>query len=213
MTTFATPAPIALDIDVLCGNVTVIASDRADTVVEVRAADASKKADVRAAEQTVVELSDGTLSVRMPKNWRTYTPFGGNASIAVTVHVPTGSRLKATAGVGKIHGVGELGECALDLALGDIVVDRPLGSVTAKVAKGDIRIGEATRGVLRLQTSMGELEIGIRPGSAVRTETATQKGSVRNDMQVVAPSGTQDVVQVFARNSLGNIVIRHTAAA
>ena len=47
MTTFQTPAPIAVTIEVLAGNVTVIATDRTDTVVEVRPADASKKADVR----------------------------------------------------------------------------------------------------------------------------------------------------------------------
>ncbi|GAB0105611.1 DUF4097 family beta strand repeat-containing protein [Nocardia sp. JMUB6875] len=212
MNTFATPGPIAIDVDVLCGNVTVVASDRADTVVEVRASDASKKADVKAAAQTRAELVGGTLSVTMPKNWRTYTPFGGNASIEVTVFAPAGSSFKATAGVGHISGAGELGECAVELALGDIEIERPLGSVTAKTSKGDIRIGEATRGVMRLQTSIGELEVGIRPGSAAHVETTAQTGSVRNDMRPVAPDAA-DTVHVQARNSVGNIIIRHAAAA
>ncbi|WP_040803713.1 DUF4097 family beta strand repeat-containing protein [Nocardia concava] len=211
MNTFATPGPIAIDVDVLCGNVSVVASDRGDTVVEVRPGDAAKKADVKAAAQTRVEMVGGTLSVKMPKNWRTYTPFGGNASIEVTVYAPTGSKFKAAAGVGRITGAGELGECALELALGDIVVERPLGSVTAKTSKGDIRIGEATRGVMRLQTSIGELEVGIRPGSAARVVTDVQQGSVHNDLYPVA-ADAGDVVLVNAQNCLGNIIIRHTTA-
>jgi len=214
MTTFQTPEPIAVTVEVLSGNVTVIASDRTDTIVEVRPADASKKGDVRAAEQTMVDFVAGTLTVKTPKDWRTYTPFGGNPSIEVTIEVPTGSRLQGTAGVGRLLGTGELGQCELEIAAGDIIVERPLGSVTAKAAKGNIRIGEASRGVLRLETSMGELEVGIHPGSAARLETNAKHGTVQNQMQPVdRTEGNEDTVQVYARNSYGNIIIRHAIAA
>ncbi|WP_107655574.1 DUF4097 family beta strand repeat-containing protein [Nocardia suismassiliense] len=211
MSTFQTPAPIAITVDVLSGDVTVIASDRTDTVVEVRPADPAKKGDVRAAEQTQVDFTAGTLTVKTPKQWRTYTPFGGNPSITVTIEVPTGSRLKASAGVGHLLGAGELGECDLAVAAGDITVERPGDSVTATVAKGDIRIGEAARGVLRLETSFGELEVGIHPGSAVRLETNAVQGSVLNAMSPVQQLEKAETVQVFARNSFGNITIRHAA--
>ncbi|MGW6726464.1 DUF4097 family beta strand repeat-containing protein [Nocardia sp. NPDC055029] len=214
MYTFQTPAPIAVTVDVLSAGVTVIASDRSDTVVEVKPADAGKKADVRAAEQTKVEFGDGILTVTASKNWRTHTPFGGNPSIEVTIEVPTGSELTGTAGVGRLLGVGELGRCDLTVSLGDIAVERPQGSVTAKTAKGNIRIGEAARGEFRLETSSGELEVGISPASAVRLETSTTLGAVRNLMEPVASAhDTADTVQVYARNALGNIIIRHTAAA
>ncbi|MET9025651.1 DUF4097 family beta strand repeat-containing protein [Nocardia sp. NPDC004168] len=214
MPTFETPEPIAVTIDVLSGAVTVIASDRIDTVVEVRPADASKKGDVRAAAQTQIEFTAGTLTVRTPKDWRTYTPFGGNPSIELTIEVPTGSQLKGTAAVGRLLGAGELGECDLEISAGDITVERPRDSVTAKTAKGDIRIGEASRGVLRLETSMGELQVGISPSSAVQLETNAQHGTVRNRMQPVDRSqGEEDIVRVYARNSYGNIVIQHATAA
>ncbi|WP_194836776.1 DUF4097 family beta strand repeat-containing protein [Nocardia sp. XZ_19_369] len=211
MSTFQTPAPIAITVDVLSGDVTVIASDRTDTVVVVRPADPAKKGDVRAAEQTQVDFTAGTLTVKTPKQWRTYTPFGGNPSITVTIEVPTGSQLKATAGVGRLLGAGELGECDLAIAAGDITVERPSDSVTAKVAKGDIRIGEASRGVLRLETAVGELEVGIHPGSAVRLETNALQGSVLNAMSPVQQLEKAETVQVFARNSFGNITIHHAA--
>ncbi|WP_454197148.1 hypothetical protein [Nocardia sp. Marseille-Q1738] len=214
MPTFKTPEPIAVTVDVLSGSVTVIASDRTDTVVEVRPADQSKKGDVRAAEQTQVDFVAGTLTVKALKDWRTYAPFGGNPSIDVIIEVPTGSRLKGTAGVGRLLGAGELGECDLEISAGDIAVERPRGSVTAKTAKGNIRIDEASRGVLRLETSMGELEVGIRPGSAARLEVNAQYGTVQNEIQPVdRPQDNGDTVQVYARNSYGNIIIRHATAA
>lgn len=99
------------------------------------------------------------------------------------------------------------------MSLGDITVDRPAESVTAKTAKGDVRIGEATRGELRLETSVGELEVGIHPGSAVRLETTALLGTIRNQMGPITESGTTETVAVYARNSLGDIVIRHTTTA
>ncbi|WP_378733248.1 hypothetical protein [Nocardia brasiliensis] len=214
MPTFETPEPITVTVDVLSGNVRVIASDRTDTVVEVRPTDASKKADVRAATQTRVDYAVGTLTVKAPREWRTYTPFGGNPSIEVTIEVPTDSRLKATVGAGRLQGTGELGECDLEIAAGDITVERPRGSVTAKAAKGDIRIGEAARGVLRLETAMGELAVGIRPGSAARLETNTSVGTVQNLMEPVdRPHDTAETVHVYARSSFGNIIIGHSTAA
>ncbi|MGK8489655.1 DUF4097 family beta strand repeat-containing protein [Nocardia asiatica] len=214
MPTFETPEPIAVTVEVLSGSVTVIASDRTDTVVEVRPADESKKGDVRAAEQTQVDFAAGTLTVRTPKDWRTYTPFGGNPSIEVTIEVPNGSRLKGTAAVGRLLGSGELGQCDLAVSAGDITLERTRGSVTAKTAKGDIRIGEASRGVLRLETSMGELEVGIHPGSAARLEVNAQHGTVRNQMgPVEQPHDSAETVQVYARNSYGDIIIRHATAA
>lgn len=212
MYTFPTAAPITVDIDVLSAGVTVVASDRADAVVQVAPADPGKKGDVRAAEQTVVDFADGVLTVVTPKSWRTSTPFGGNPSIEVSIAVPTGSRLTGTAGVGQVLGMGELGACDLSVSLGDIVIERPLGSVTAKTAKGDIRIGEAARGELRLEAAAGELEVGIRPGSSVRLETTTALGAVRNLMDAVVAAPTDDLVRVIARTSSGDITIRHTVA-
>ncbi|MEU8900243.1 hypothetical protein [Nocardia sp. NPDC048505] len=212
--TFQTPAPIAITLDVISGGVTVIAADRSDTVVEIRPADPAKKADVRAAELTTVEFAAGVLTVRMPKQWRTYTPFGGNPSIEVSILAPTGSQLAGTAGVGRVLGAGELGRCDLEISAGDITLERPQGSVTAKTAKGNIRIGEAARGEFRLETSYGELEVGIRPGSAAELQVNALFGSVQNLMQPVAqPHSDADVVRVYARNAYGNVVIRHALAA
>ncbi|KAF0848725.1 hypothetical protein [Nocardia caishijiensis] len=211
MYTFATTAPVTVSVDVLSAGVTVIASDRTDAVVTVAPSDAGKKGDVRAAEQTLVEFADGTLTVVTPKSWRTHSPFGGNPSIELTIEVPAGSHLTGTAGVGQLRGNGALGACDLSISLGDIVLECPQGPVTAKVAKGDIRIGEVTRGEIQVETSMGELEVGIRPGTAVQLETETAVGAVRNTIVPAAPNG--ESVRLHARNSVGDIIIRPAVPA
>ncbi|MFJ4652713.1 hypothetical protein ACIP5Y_15740 [Nocardia sp. NPDC088792] len=196
----------------LSADVTVIASDRADTVVRIRPSNESKTADVRAAEHTQIEFVDGAVSVKTPKSWRARSPFGGNPSIEVIVEVPIGSQVKATAGMGRVVGAGPLGECELKVSAGDIIVERPLGAVNAKTAKGNIRIGEGVRGVLQLQTSVGELEVGIRPGSTARLESNSPNGAVYNQLAAAETHDDENVVQVFARNSFGNIIIGHASA-
>ena len=57
MTTFQTPNPISVDIDLGWGDVHVVATDRADTVAEVRPADPEKSSDVKTAADFGVDAS------------------------------------------------------------------------------------------------------------------------------------------------------------
>lgn len=212
MPTFQTPDPITVIVDVPCGDVVVTATDRADTVVEIRPSDPSSKSDVRAAERMRVDFAAGVLTVRAPEDkWFTGV-LSGKYSIEVSVLAPAGSQLKATTALGRLVGKGELGDCDLDVAAGDIVVEQPRGSVTAKTAKGDVTIGEAVRGVVQVETSMGALSVGVRPGSAVQVETFAAYGTVRNDFAAAAVTG-DDTVRVHARNIYGDITIGHAAVA
>jgi len=106
-----------------------------------------------------------------------------------------------------------VGDLQVNAANGNITVERPRGSVTAKTANGNIRIGDASRGTLRLETSVGELEVGIHPGSAAYLDVNTKAGTVQNLMETAdQPAQSEETVQVYARNSFGNIIIRHATA-
>ena len=72
------------------GDLRIVASDRTDTMVEVRPSDAAKKADMTAAEQTRVEYAGGRLLIKAPKSWRQYTFRGGGESVDVQVELPAG---------------------------------------------------------------------------------------------------------------------------
>jgi DUF4097 and DUF4098 domain-containing protein YvlB len=106
-----------------------------------------------------------------------------------------------------------VGDLQVNAANGNITVERPRGSVTAKTANGNIRIGDASRGTLRLETSIGELEVGIHPGSAAYLDVHTKIGTFQNLMETAdQPAQSEETVHVYARNSFGNIIIRHATA-
>ena len=77
--------------------------------------DPSNASDVKAAEQTVVEYTDGRLLVKSPRSW---VPFSGSHTVFVTLEVPTGSTLDGTSPMGDFHVEGELGTTTVKTSMG-----------------------------------------------------------------------------------------------
>lgn len=282
MTTFDTPEPVAATIDMPTGHVLIRASDRTDTVVEVRPTNEADDADVRAAAQTRVEYGHGQLLVKAPKN-KIRSLFGRPASIDVVVDLPSDSRvdanvwadvrsegrlgdstvetavgairldetgrlkLKTAAGdvsvarafghadvttasgkiwIGQVDGtavvktangditLGEVvGDVRLSTANGDIAIERALATVGAKTAYGSIRVGEVVRGDVVLETSFGEVELGVREGTAAWLDARSRLGSVRSDLDATDEPGPSDeTVKVRAHTGYGDVVIRRSVA-
>ncbi len=211
MTTFATPDPISATIEIV-GDARITASDRTDTVVEVRPRNPARTGDVRAAEQTVVEYRDGRLEVRTPKHWTRYTPFGGGESVAVTIDLPTGSSLDASTDLGHLRTEGELGACRLRTAMGDIRVDHA-GAVSATTSHGNIVV-DRVGGEAEVTTSSGDVRIGEIDGGAVvkNSNGDTAVAVVTGDLRVKAANG--DIVvgrahrSVTAKTAKGDVRIR-----
>ncbi|MET8851773.1 DUF4097 family beta strand repeat-containing protein [Amycolatopsis sp. NPDC004625] len=106
--------------------------------------------------------------------------------------------------------VGEVtGDLRVNTANGDILVDVAHAGVHAKTAAGDIRLGEVVRDRVVLETAVGEIEIGIREGSAAWLELNSLVGSVHNTLTPSdGPGGTTETVEVKAHSYTGDIVIR-----
>jgi DUF4097 and DUF4098 domain-containing protein YvlB len=101
------------------------------------------------------------------------------------------------------------GDLRLNTAYGNITVDRALADVAAKTAAGSVRIGEVVRGSVVLETSAGQLEVGVREGSAAWLDVSTLHGSVRSSLDPSeGPGPAEETVEVRARTSSGDIVIR-----
>jgi hypothetical protein len=97
---------------------------------------------------------------------------------------------------------------------GDISVDRALGAVEAKTANGDVRVGEVVRGTVGLKTAYGRLEIGIREGTAALLDVSSGFGRVENSLSASdGPQPSDETVQLRARTSYGDIVIRRSKEA
>lgn len=106
--------------------------------------------------------------------------------------------------------VGEVtGDLRVSTANGDILVDLAHAAVHAKTASGDIRLGEVVRDRVVLETAVGEIEVGIREGSAAWLELNSLTGSVRNTLTASdGPGGSTETVEVKAHTYTGDIVIR-----
>jgi DUF4097 and DUF4098 domain-containing protein YvlB len=105
------------------------------------------------------------------------------------------------------------GDLRIKAANGSISVDRTQTSVTAKTANGGIRIGEVVRGAIVLETAVGELELGVREGTAAWLDVSSRHGRVHNSLDATAgPAQSEDKVEVRARTSYGDIVINRSPA-
>lgn len=153
MTTFETPGPVALTVSLACGNVRIVASDRTDTVVEVRPSDESRQS-VKQAEQTTVEHIDGRVIVKTPKGITVM--WGRTGSVEVDIQVPSGSRLDG------------------DTGLGGLVVDGRLDTCRFKTGMGSLRLGDTGR--LDVTTGMGDVAVVHVDGDA---DVSTGSGDLR----------------------------------
>ncbi|MBB4905154.1 DUF4097 family beta strand repeat-containing protein [Actinophytocola algeriensis] len=281
MPSYDTPAPIVANLEPVVGNVRVVASARTDTTVEVRPTDATDASDIKAAEQTRVEFSNGTLTVKGPR----MSPLDisrKTRSIDVLVELPEGSEVLGSTGLGDFHATGRLGKTRYKSATGhlqldetgelhlhtatgnvavghvtgnaeistssgrlhidgitgtgvvknsngattigsaggpvrvrsangDITVDRAEDAVEAKTANGSVRVLDAVRGALTLETAMGDIEIGIHDGSAAWLDVKTRFGRVTNEMDAATTPGTAtDTVEARASTSFGDITIHRS---
>lgn len=279
MPKFDTPQPITAHIEAGRGNITIVASDRDDTVVEIRPTNPDDDSSTDAAARTTVDFAGNTLTIRAPKpnpfNWS-----NKSRSIDVTVELPTGSTVHGKNGMGDLTATGRLGDVSyktgvghlrfgetgtlsvtsgsgsvlgdrvtgkadvttgsgrlhigeladggvlknsngstvvglanrpikVRAANGDITVEEAADDVDAKTANGAVRVLDAVRGSLTLETAMGEIELGIRKGSAAWLDVKTKFGVVRNELTTAGPPGEQaDKVEIHASTAFGDVTIR-----
>lgn len=278
MPTFDTPGPISVIVDLVAGDVRIIAGERSDTAVEVKARNEASETDVKAAAATRIDYSDGKLTVKAAKSLQAFfTSWGG--AVDVTVEVPAGSHVRANTSMGDLRGEGPMGECwfktstgdirltstaaaylttsdgqifvdrvagessviahgdvrigaiegkasvknlngdswigeafgdiSLNSAHGHIFVDRAEADVVARTAHGNVRVGDVARGSVVLQSASGELEVGIREGTAAWLEAKSSSGQVRNSLNIAdGPEEANDTVKIRARTYDGDILIR-----
>jgi DUF4097 and DUF4098 domain-containing protein YvlB len=211
MPTFETPHPIAVSVELYIGEVRVVASDRRDTVVDVRPTHADDRSDIRIAEETQVELTGDRLTVRAPRSWRHYTPFHSQGSIDVTIELPSGSQLTTDVSVGDVHGEGRLGDCRIKTAMGAIRLERA-GELRLKTSFGNVTVDHGA-GPADVATGSGEIRVLQIDGTAVirNSNGDTRLGDVTGDLRIKAANGSISVDRaarsVVAKSATGDIRI------
>jgi hypothetical protein len=217
MQKFATPSPVSVVLDIPAGSVRLIAADRADTVVEVLPADASKRRDVKAAQQIEVGYRDGVVTIASPQANRV---LGSSGSLQVTIELPAGSRVEGKAGAAELHTVGRLGDIAfegayrtvvleeaasatLQVHAGDVSIARLAGPARIRNGKGDITIAEAHAGTVELRTDMGNLSVAAAHGASATLDAGTSYGRIDNTLRNSDGAGAG--LTIKATTSHGNI--------
>ena len=206
MPVFATPEPISVTIEQGMGDARIIASQRSDTVVAVRPRDDSKASDIKGAEQTRVEYSNGRLLVKTPKQ-RGF--IGGGSTVDVTVELPAGSDVQGDTGMGDVSCEGRLGECRLKTGMGNIRLGHT-GALHLKTGMGNIAVDRGV-GDADVTTGSGDVRVGEIEGAAVikNSNGDTTVGEVTGDLRVKSANGRITIdrahASVIAKTANGNI--------
>jgi hypothetical protein len=217
MHTFATPTPSSAILDIPAGRVQFAADDRADTVVEVLPTDPAKRRDLKTANQTTVDYTDGVLRIHTHVANNQY--LGPSGSVTVTVALPAGSHIEATTTCAELRGVGRLGDVAFEGAYrqitldeaasvhltaidGDVEIGHLNGPAQITTTRGDIRITQATRGTVVLATQTGSISVGAAAGISAVLDAGTSHGRINNTL---TNNGVTEL-DIHATTSYGDIL-------
>jgi Toastrack DUF4097 len=198
MTTFQTPRPISVDVELGVGDIRIDAGERTDTIVEVLPSDPGNPGDVAAAEQTRVDYAGDRLVVRGPRGWRQWLPSRGHESIDLRISLPAGSDVVAEAGVAALRSTGELGAFRYKTGVGNVDV-AAAAAVEIRTGAGDVLVGHAS-GPVTASTGSGAMRIGAVDGPAVikNSNRETWIGEIHGDLQVNAANGGISVERAHA---------------
>ena len=190
MPTYDTPHPVSATVELVVGDLRIVAADRTDTVVEVRPSDPGSDADVRAADQTRVEYADGLLLVKTPKQ-RGLGLFGKPGSVDVTVDLPARSKVQVDSGVGGVRSTGTLGACRVKSGAGDVQLDRVEGGrLSLEIGAGCVEV-DTVAGRADISTGSGRLQVREIDGPAVVKNSNGDSwiGLVTGDLRINAANG------------------------
>ena len=192
MPVFDTPEPIAVTARVEAGSIQFTASERTDTVVEVRPRDAKKDQDARTAEQTEVSFAGGALTVRTPK--QRYL-LGRTGTVDVTVELPAGSRIDMTGAWAQVLGEGRLGEVRVKTSSGDVRLEAT-GPLQLTASHGSITV-DRVEGMAEITTSSGSMRVGLVDGPAVlkNSHGTTTVAAAVGELRVSGANGDIDIAR------------------
>lgn len=187
--TFSTAQPLTLRVSNPAGEVEIIATETAQTSVEVIPRNSSGQAS---AERTRVELSgDGTrLDVEAPEH-----RFTSGGRLRMSIRLPAGSSVDVSTASADVICRGSLAGLEVRTASGDVDADHVDGDVAISSASGDVALGTVT-GSVECKTASGDVR-------AVGVEGGCRANSASGDVNIGSCGG-----DVFVRTASGDVQVR-----
>ncbi|WP_375484148.1 DUF4097 domain-containing protein [uncultured Mycobacterium sp.] len=210
MPTFHTPQPITASIQAAAGSIRLIATDRDDTVVEVRPHDPSRQADVRSAEQARISYANGKLAVAPAKHGFLGARMG---VVDILVELPSHSSAQVSVASADVHAEGDLADVRFASASGNLGLQSITGRLNAATASGDVEVGlldgdvkfraasgsltlDRVRGNAKSETSSGSTRIATAVSGAVVAHTAS------GDVEIGIPEGTAAQLDIMTASGV-----------
>lgn len=213
MPVFSTPEPISVVLDLPVGDVRITASERSETVVEVRSTSRHDDVFGQAAAEAHVELTEGTLVIRVPTpRRRGMRDMLRPGNIEVAIEVPVGSHVRETKAAGGFHGVGRLGQCRLHRDYGNVRLEET-GPLEVTTSSGTIKVDRAV-GPVEITSQHGGIDVRSIDGPATirNTNGGIALGEVTGDLCVTGVNGNISVGRalgnVEARTAHGRVRVR-----
>jgi DUF4097 and DUF4098 domain-containing protein YvlB len=195
MPTFDTPQSITATVEINAGSVRLVASDRDDTVVDVRPRDEARSHDVKAAEQVRVDFKNGTLAVASQHGFS----FPRRGAVVIDIALPSGSRLNASAVSANITADGQYADCKFASVSGDLEVGSVAGNLKVENVSGGIAV-HGINGSASVSTVSGDAMIDDLDGD-VKFRAASGSLTVRRlHGNVKAQTASSDVSVATAVN-------------
>jgi DUF4097 and DUF4098 domain-containing protein YvlB len=228
MPKYETPEPISVTLELGTGNVRIAASNRTDTVVEVRPSDEADESDVKAAQQVRADYAGGMLRVTGPKPGA-FDFSRRTRSVDVSIELPSDSQVSLDTLAGDVRCAGRFGECRLKTSAGNfwlgqtgplrlktgfghVTADGIAGSAEISTGSGKVQIGEV-EGTAVVRSPNGAISVD-RAGAGV--DAKTSNGSIRigevarGSVVLGTPAGDLETVEVRGHTSYGDITIRRS---
>lgn len=189
MPIFDTPGPVALDVDIPSGEVTVRTWDEPRVDVEVtpgRGDDASRQAAAETRVELVERSGRHEVVIRAPKREGRFS-FGRSPQLDVSIRCPEGSDLDLASHSADLDVRGRLGDVAARSASGDATI-ADARSVSFTTASGDFSAG-AIEDSLSVKSASGDIAVRSVGGTA-------SAGSVSGDIRIGETDGVAAVNSV-----------------
>lgn len=210
MPAFPTPDPITVLLELGVADVRIAASERTDTVVEVRPTNPAEDSDLKAAQQTRVEFAEGTLRVTAPR-FRALDFSRSSRSIDLFIELPAGSRLDADVQAGDVRSSGTLGDCRVKTGVRDVRLG-DTGGLRVETGAGHVAVGRVS-GSAEIKTGTGRVSVEEVDGSAnvKNSNGVTEIRAVGGDLRVRSANGDiligQAAAGIDAKTSCGTIQV------
>ncbi|MBO9522039.1 MAG: DUF4097 family beta strand repeat protein [Nocardioidaceae bacterium] len=160
-TTFDTPDPVHLYVELGAGHLTVAAEEVDTTTIDIHGP---------RAEEFKVEQAGRSVSVVAPRG--RFFGFGDDHTVRIVV--PTTSDLATKAGSADTEATGTFGVIKAKSGSGGIEIDRADSAVAIDSGSGSIR-GHELRGDVRIKSGSGDIDLGDVRGT---TSISTGSGDV-----------------------------------